>query len=133
MILKQYNSNFVTHELLPGFCTIKDLSEAVYTMGDHEGTLQIEFDEQIMKTKLILFQFGSTFGTLRFVTKSFSYTLLGFKPFGDYKPTNAIYAHSPGNHTSDKKLKFKYKGHNSFDMWCYRWFGSKWKTRANTF
>ena len=39
LILKQNNSNFVTYELSPGIYTIKDISEAVYTMGDHEGTL----------------------------------------------------------------------------------------------
>ena len=42
LILKQYNSNFVTYELSPGIYTIKDNSEAVYTMDDHEGILRIE-------------------------------------------------------------------------------------------
>ena len=32
---------------------IKDVSEAVYTMGDHEGNLQIKFDDISMKTKLV--------------------------------------------------------------------------------
>ena len=41
LILKQYNSTFVTYELSPGIYTNKDISEAVYTIGDHEGTLQI--------------------------------------------------------------------------------------------
>ena len=40
-------------------------------MGDHEGTLQIEFDDISVKTKLILTRFGGTFGTLRFIEKSF--------------------------------------------------------------
>ena len=39
LISKQYNSNFVTYDLSPGLYSYKDFSEAVYTMGDHEGTL----------------------------------------------------------------------------------------------
>ena len=39
LILKQYNSNFVTYELSPGFYSIRDISEVVYTMGEHEGPL----------------------------------------------------------------------------------------------
>ena len=50
-------------------------------MGDHEGTLQIEYDEyddedDTVKTKLALTRFGSTFGTLRFDKKIvFSYNI----------------------------------------------------------
>ena len=40
--LKHNNSNFVTYELLAVIHTIKHISEAVYTMSVHEGTLQIE-------------------------------------------------------------------------------------------
>ena len=69
--LKQYNANFVTYELDPGNYTIEDLQEAVYPLGDHEGTLQIEDDDLNNKTKLILTRFGSTFGTLRFDEHSF--------------------------------------------------------------
>ena len=32
--------------------TRKDISEAVFTMGDHEGTLKIEYDDITMKIKL---------------------------------------------------------------------------------
>ena len=38
LILKQYISNFVTYEIPPSIYSIKDISEVVYTMGDHEGT-----------------------------------------------------------------------------------------------
>ena len=51
LILKQCNSNFVTHELIPGIYTIKDLQQAVHPLGDHEGTLKIEYDDISMKTK----------------------------------------------------------------------------------
>ena len=75
LILKQYNSNFVTYKITPGVYTIKDLSEAVYTMGELEKFLQIEFDDLSMETKLILTRFCGTFGTLRFDEKSYN-TLL---------------------------------------------------------
>ena len=104
LILKQYNSNFVTYELDTGNYTIEDLQKAVYSLGDHEGTFQIEFDDSNKKVKLILTRFGDTFGTLRFDEKSFFYTLLGFDPYWDYKPTNAIHAVYPGVYTNDKVI-----------------------------
>ena len=55
-----------------------------------------------MKKKLNLTRVGSTFGTLSFDEKFFSRTLLGFTPYWDSKPTNAIYFDSPGVYTSDK-------------------------------
>ena len=57
-----------------------------------------------MKTKLLLKRFGGTFGTLRSDKKLFSNTLLGFTPYWDYKPTNAIYAARPGIYTGDEIL-----------------------------
>ena len=42
LILKQYNSYFVTYELPPGIYTTRDTSEAAYTMGDHKVTTQLE-------------------------------------------------------------------------------------------
>ena len=57
-----------------------------------------------MKAEVILTRFGSLSGTLRFDEKSFSNTLLGFTPYWDHKPTNAIYADSPGVYNSDKIL-----------------------------
>ena len=38
---KQYISNFITSEKPPGNHSILDISEVIYTMGDHEGVLQI--------------------------------------------------------------------------------------------
>ena len=102
--MKQNNSNFGNCELLPGIHTIKDISEAVYTMGDHEGTLQIEYCDISMRKKPNLTRFGGNFGTLRFDEKIFLKILLGFTPYWDYKPTNAIHADSPGVYTSDKIL-----------------------------
>ena len=53
LILKQYNANFVTYDLDPGNYTTENLQEAVYPLGDHERTLQIEYDDVNKKTKLI--------------------------------------------------------------------------------
>ena len=95
LILKQYKEKFFTYELDPGNYTIEDLQKAVYPFGDHENTLQIEYDDLNKKINLILTRFGDTFGTLRFVEKSFFHTLLGFTPYWDYKP---------GVYTSDKVI-----------------------------
>ena len=104
LILKQYNEKFVTYELEPGIYTIEDIQKSVYPLGDHEGTLQNEYDDLNKKVKIILTRFGSTFGTLRFDEKSFFHTILGFDPYWDYKPTNAIHADSPGVYTNDKLI-----------------------------
>ena len=69
---------FVTYELSPGAYTIKDILEVVYTMGDHEGTLQIGYDHIAMKTKPNLTRFGRNFGTLRFDERSFLKYFFGF-------------------------------------------------------
>ena len=58
LILKQYNSHFVTYELDPGTYTIQDLQQPVHPLGDHEGTLKNEYDDISTKTKLILPRFG---------------------------------------------------------------------------
>ena len=71
LILKQYNSNFVTYELHPGICTFQDLQKTVHPLVDHEDLLQIEYDDISMNTKLFLTRYGSTFGTLSFDEKSF--------------------------------------------------------------
>ena len=71
LVLKQEFSLFITNELSPGIYTIKDISEFVYTKDNHERTLQIEYDDISMITKLNLTHFGLTFGTLRFNEKTF--------------------------------------------------------------
>ena len=102
LILKQFNEKLVTYEVDPSNYTIEDIQKAVYPLGDHECTLQIENDDLNKKVKLILTRFGSTLGTLRFDKKSYFHTLLKFEPYWDYKPTNAIHADSPGVYTSHK-------------------------------
>ena len=54
LISKQYNSNFVTYDFLPGTYTTRDIYEALYTTGDHARTLQLDYDDKSMKTKRFL-------------------------------------------------------------------------------
>ena len=83
IFLEQFISNFVTYEASPGIYAIQDISNTVYTMGDHEETLRFEYNDVSMKTKRILTRFVGTFGTLRFDLKKFFKTLLRFTPFWD--------------------------------------------------
>ena len=71
LTLKPYISNFVTFKITPGIYTINDISEVVYTTGNHEGTLQIKYDDITLKTKLISKRLGGIFGTLKFNKKNF--------------------------------------------------------------
>ena len=97
LILKQYNSHFITYELDPGNNTMQDISDVIHTFGGHSEIIEFEYDDLNKKTKLILKyidgqdKFG--LGTLRFDKKSFFHTLLGFEAYWDYKPsnTNSVY------------------------------------------
>ena len=110
LILKQYNSHFITYELTPGIYTIQDISDAIHTFSGHSEIIQIEYDDISMKTKIILkfkndngkAKFG--LGTLRFDERSFFHTLLGFSPYWDYKHNNSDHGAIPGVYTSDKIL-----------------------------
>ena len=104
LFLKQYKSNFGTYEMSPCIFSIKVISEVVYSMGDHEGTLQIEVQDISLKKNPFLTCSGGTFGTLRFNDKSFFKSLLCFASYWDYIPTNAFQVNSPGVYTSYKNL-----------------------------
>ena len=100
LILKEYNSHFITYELSPGIYTIQDISDAVHTFSGHSDIIEIEYDDISMKTKIILkyndWRENFGLGTLRFDKKCFFHTLLGHDPYFDYKV--------PGDYTSDKIL-----------------------------
>ena len=100
LILKQYNSNFVTYQIPIGIYTFKDIAEAIYKIGGERGSVRIEYDDISMKTKLIF----DYFLALRFNKKSFFHSLLGFTPYWDYKPTNGVNSESAGIYISDKIL-----------------------------
>ena len=88
------NSRFLTHKITTGVYSIEDLSETFHPLGDLESSLKIKYDTVSKKTKPNLKPFARTFGTLRFLERSFFNTSLGFTPFWDYKPTITFHADS---------------------------------------
>ena len=106
LILKEYNSHFITYELTPGIYTIQDISDAIQTFSGHEETIQLEYDNISMRATIIL-KFTNekmkfALGQLRFDEQSFFHTLLGFSPYWDYKPSNSNHVLIPGVYPSDK-------------------------------
>ena len=71
LILKQYIPSFLTYEIPAGIYSFTEFSEAIYIMGDHEWTLQIELNDISMKTNLTLKRFGGSFVTLWLDKNSF--------------------------------------------------------------
>ena len=109
LILKEYNSHFITYELTPGISTIRDISDSIQTFSGHKETIQLEYDDISMKTKIILkFKNNETglfaLGALRFDENSFFHTLLGFTPYWDCKPTNSNRDSIPGVYISNEIL-----------------------------
>ena len=106
LILKEYNSHFISYELTPGIYTVQDIFEAIQTFSGHEETIQIEYDDISMRTTIVLkFKNGKmkfALGTLRFDKQSFFHTLLGFSPYWDYKPNNSSHVLISGVYPSDK-------------------------------
>ena len=100
LILKEYNSHFITYELTPGIYSIQDISDSTYNLSVNIESIKVEYDDISMKTKIILNYIGErkkfVLGTLRFDQTSFFHTSLGFTPYWDYKPSNV--------YTSDKNL-----------------------------
>ena len=106
LILKEYNSHFITYELTPGIYTIQDISDAIQTFSGHEETIQLEYDDISMRATIIL-KFKNekmkfALGTLRFDKQSFFHTLLGFSAYWDYKTSNSNQVLIPGVYPSDK-------------------------------
>ena len=128
LILKQYILIFVTCILSRRIYAIEGFSEAVYTMGDHPGTRQIDYDDITMKTKLVLTHFMLTFRTLGFDEETFLKNSLGIVPYWDYKLTNASDADSPSVYIDDKYLNLSStnKIHLKADVinqgYCNQWF-----------
>ena len=106
LILKEYNSHFITYELTPGIYTIQDTSDAIQTFSGHEESTQLEYDDISMGATIVLkFQNDKTkfaLRTLRFDKQSFCHTLLAFSPYWDYKPSNSSHVLIPGVYPSDK-------------------------------
>ena len=52
--LKHYFSKKVRYEIPPEICSIRDISEMMYTKTDRVGALKLEYDDKNMQTTLIL-------------------------------------------------------------------------------
>ena len=102
--MKQGFSYFITYEVPAGNYSIEDFVNTVYKKGDHEPTLQTEFDHISMKTKLVLTRFGLTYGELKFDEKPVLTTSLGYTAYWQYKPTKADGAGSPGVIAGEKVI-----------------------------
>ena len=109
LFLKQYNSNFITHELTPGIYTIRHISDTIHTFSAHNQIIEIEYDDISMKTKISLKYKGGQrkfgWGTLRFNKRSFFHTLLGFEPYWYFKPNQFYHLKNPTVYISGKILK----------------------------
>ena len=98
LIIKQYNSKFITYKISPGVYTFKDLT-MVLSRGfeknfeirnglglnrkfDKSDSNLIDGDNASLITKLTL---RPDITALRFEEKSFFSTILGFSPYWDYK------------------------------------------------
>ena len=108
LILKQFNSHFITYEIPPEIYTIQDFSDTIHTFSGHSEIIQIEYDDFTGKTKIILKYIGGenkfTLGTLRFDERPFFHTLLDFEPYWDCKPTNSNLVAIPSVYASDNIL-----------------------------
>ena len=87
LVLHKYNSSFLTYELDPGLYTLKDLSEALFKILQHEypssnSEILIEYNDITLKTQLFV-ESGTI--AIRFDGKSFFNTVLGFNHGWDYK------------------------------------------------
>ena len=51
MNFKNFTRIFITYDVPASIYSITDISEAIYIMGGHGGTMQIEKDDISMKTK----------------------------------------------------------------------------------
>ena len=90
LILDEYNSNFIFHEITPGIYTFKDLSESLFNLlqleyTGYSNTIVIEFDDITRKTKLVV---RYCLIAIRFDENSFFNTVLGFTAGWDYKHYN---------------------------------------------
>ena len=53
LILKEYNSHFITYTLLSGIYSIQDISDSIFNFSVNNESLQVEYDHIRMKTKII--------------------------------------------------------------------------------
>ena len=109
LVLDEYNSNFNTYELTPGYYSFKDISEGLYNILQSEypgpaNVIDIEYDNINKKTKLFA-RYGIM--AIRFDEKSFFSTILGFTSGWDYKSYNTYTSQKVVNLGDKKKIHLK--------------------------
>ena len=109
MVLDEYNSNFVTYELVPGIYRYRDMAEALYYILESEypsssSEILIRLDDITRKTKLVV---RSGIIAIRFDEKSFFSTILGFTPGWDYKHYNQYLSQKIVNLSNTNKIHLK--------------------------
>ena len=109
LVLDEYNSSFITHELQPGIYTFKDISEVLlnFLQSEYKGEINkivIEFDDITRKTKLNV---RPEIIAVRFDEKSFFSTILGFTSGWDYKHYNKYISQKVVNLSNTNKIHLK--------------------------
>ena len=105
LVLDDYNSSFITHELTPRFYTFKDLSETLLKIIQPEyesshNAIDIEFDDITRRTKLVV-RLGII--AIKFDDKTFFNTIHGFNHGWDNKHYNEYISQKILNSSSTKK------------------------------
>ena len=109
LVLDEYNSNFVTYELVPGIYSYRDMAEALYYILQFEypqssSEILIRLDDITRKTKLVV---RSGIIAIRFDENSFFSTILGFTAGWDYKHYNQYLGQKIVNLNSTNKIHLK--------------------------
>ena len=109
LVLDEYNSNFVTYELVPGIYRYRDMAEALYNILESEypssgSEILIRLDDITRKTKLVV---RSGIIAIRFDEKSFFSTILNFTPGWDYKHYNQYLSQKIVNLSNTNKIHLK--------------------------
>ena len=108
LVLDEYKSNYFIYKLQPGINNFERISEAFLKIlqpeyDGYHNTIDIEFDDITMKTKLVAIP-----GIIdkRYDENSFFNTILGFNPFWDFKHYNEYFCQKK-NICSTNKIHLK--------------------------
>ena len=109
LVLDEYNSSFITHELEPGIYSYREISEALFKIlqleyPSSDSKILIRLDDITRKTKLVV---GSGIIAKRFDEKSFFSTILGFTAGWDYKHYNQYLSQKIVNSSNTNEIHLK--------------------------
>ena len=109
LVLDDYISNFITHELEQGLYNFEDLSKALFKILEPEyelfnSSVLIELDDITMKTILVV---RRGIIDIRFDEKLFLINVLGFTPGWNYKHYNEYISQKIVNLSTTNKIHLK--------------------------